>query len=325
MKSKLSTILKTAISLLLFYFLFRKMDFQQFGETLKNARLGIILGAFAALWIGHYFCVIRWRMLMRPLMPVFPMIRLFEIYCIGQFFNLAFPTAVGGDVVKMYYVGKQSRRYAESFAATFLDRDSGMLAMLLLACLGTLLLPMQVPGIPVNLIVWGSFAGFLAMNAVIFMPGLHRMFTRLLVRIHLGKTASRIDAISSAFQIMGKNPRVLFESFLISVFNQMLVFGITWMTAIGLRLDVSLLYCMVLVPIVTLVTMIPISFSGLGLREQSFVILFGAIGISSASSTALGLLGSIMVLLSAVPGGIIYIFFRNRGDLQTMSSMETEF
>jgi len=304
MKGKISAVLKTAISVLLFYFLFRKMDFQQFGATLKNARIGLILAAFAALWVGHYFCVIRWRMLMRPLMPVFPMVRLFEIYCIGQFFNLAFPTAVGGDVVKMYYVGKPTRRYAQSFAATFLDRDSGMLAMLLLACLGTFLLPIRVPGIPVNLIVWASFAGFLAMNAVIFMPGLHRMLTRLLHRVHLAKMASRIDALSSAFQVMRKNPRVLFDSFLISLFNQTLVFVISWLTALGLRLDVSVLYFMVLIPIVTLVTMIP---------------------ITPSSSLALGLLSSIMVLLSAVPGGIIYVFFRNRSDLQPMNAMETEF
>src|SRR5512147_2496166 len=96
--------------------------------------------------------------------------RLFEIYCIGQCFNLAFPTAVGGDVVKMYYAGKPSRQYAQSFAATFLDRDVGMLAMMLLAGVGTLLLPMKIPGMPVTLIVWLSFVAFLGLNVVIFMP-----------------------------------------------------------------------------------------------------------------------------------------------------------
>jgi len=33
-------------------------------------------------------------------------------------FNLTFPTAVGGDLVKMYYAGKPTRQYAQSFAAT---------------------------------------------------------------------------------------------------------------------------------------------------------------------------------------------------------------
>src|SRR5512136_31947 len=164
MKATLSALLKTGVTILLFYLLFRKVDFRQFGETLSHARLGLILGSFGILWIAHFICIIRWRKLLRPLMPVFSLMRLFEIYCIGQFFNLAFPTAVGGDVVKMYYAGKPSRQYAQSFAATFLDRDSGMLAMMLIACIGTLLVPMKIPGIPVNLIVWISFAAFLVLN-----------------------------------------------------------------------------------------------------------------------------------------------------------------
>lgn len=325
MKGKLSALIKTLVTALLFYFLFRKMDFQQFGATIGNARIGVLFGSFALLWLGHYMCIFRWRMLMRPLMPVFSLTRLFEIYCIGLFFNLTFPTAVGGDVVKIYYAGKPSRKYAQSFAATFLDRDSGMLAMMIIACVGTMLLPLKVPGIPVSLVVWVSFAGFIVLNVVIFMPYMHRLLTRLLNKVRLSRVATRVDAISSAFQIMGKNPRVLFDSLLISILNQLLVFAYTWVTAVGLHLTVPFLYFLVFVPVISLITMIPITLSGIGLREYAFMSLFGAIGVAPASCLALGLFSSIMILLSAVPGGIVYIFFRNRGDLQQMAAMETDF
>jgi glycosyltransferase 2 family protein len=325
MKGKLSAIVKTLVSILLFYLLFRKMDLEQFGRTLSRARLGILIGSFAMLWIAHYICVFRWRRLMQPILPAFSQVRLFEIYCIGLFFNLAFPTAVGGDVVKMYYAGKPSRQYARSFAATFLDRDAGMLAMMLLACIGTLLLPVKIPGIPVNLIVWISFAAFIVLNVMIFTPALHRLLTRFLHQVRLSKMAARVDAISSAFQVMGQNPRVLFDAFLISVLNQLLVFAVTWLTAVGLHISVSFLYFLVFVPVITLVTMLPITLSGYGLRELASVSLFGAIGIAPASSLALGLISSITILLSAVPGGIIYIFFRNRTDMQQMAAMEEEF
>ncbi len=325
MKGTLSAIVKASISVLLFYLLFRKMDLQQFGHTLGRASLGIIIGSFGLLWVAHYVCIFRWRGLMRPLLPVFSLVRLFEIYCIGLFFNLAFPTAVGGDVVKMYYAGKPSRQYARSFAATFLDRDAGMLAMMLLACIGTLLLPVKIPGIPVTLIVWASFAGFVVLNIVIFTPALHRLLTLALRKARLSRTAARVDAISDAFQLMGKNPRVLFDAFLISVINQLLVFSVTWMTAMGLHLSVPFLYFLVFVPVITLVTMLPLTVSGAGLRELASVSLFGAIGVEPASSLALGLISSITVLLSAIPGGIIYVFFRNRNDRQQMAAMEKDF
>jgi uncharacterized protein (TIRG00374 family) len=325
MKAKLSVLVKTAVTVLLFYLLFRKIDFHDFGTALKNARLGFLFASFAILWLAHYICIFRWRLLMRPLLPVFSLTRLFQIYCIGLFFNLAFPTAVGGDVVKMYYAGKPSRLYAQSFAATFLDRDSGMLAMMIIACIGTFMMPSMSSRLPVSLIVWASFGAFVVANIVIFMPALHRLFMRLLHRLRLSKIAARIDAISSAFQVMAKHPRILFDSLLISLINQLLVCWISWIAALGLNIHASFLYFAVFIPVITLITMVPISLSGMGLREYAFVALFSAIGVPPPAGLALALLTSAMILLSAVPGGIVYLLFRNRSDLQQMAAMETDF
>ena len=153
MKAKVFALIKIAITVLLFIYIFKSIDFKEFGDTLKNARLGILILGFCTLWIGHYICIYRWRMLMRLLMPVLSLGHLFGIYCIGLFFNLTFPTVVGGDVVKMYYAGKPSKSYAQTFAATFLDRDAGMLAMMIIACVAILIHPVGVPGIPVSLII----------------------------------------------------------------------------------------------------------------------------------------------------------------------------
>ena len=322
MKNVVFAVLKTLVTAVLFYFLFRKVDFNEFGATLRNARLDYLLAGFAFLWLGHYMCIFRWRMLMRPIMPVLSLTDLFAIYCIGLFFNLTFPTVVGGDVVKMYYAGKPSKRFAESFAATFLDRDAGMLAMMIIACAATLVHPMSVPGIPVGMIIWGATIAFLLANLAIFTPSLHRMLTGFLHRIHLSRMAGRIDTISNAFQVMGKHPGVLINSLAISLVNQIVAISISWILALGLRIDVPLLYFLVLIPVVTLISMIPISLNGMGLREYAFLSLFGAIGVDREAAIALGLLSSVTVFLSAVPGSVIYIFFKNRADVRQMAAVE---
>lgn len=324
MKAKWFALVKIAVTVLLFLYIFNKIDFLQFGATLKNARLNILIAGFLILWIGHYICIYRWKMLMRPLMPVLSTPRLFGIYCIGLFFNLTFPTVVGGDVVKMYYAGKPSKAYAQSFAATFLDRDAGMLAMMIIACIAILIHPVRVPGVPVPLIIWSTFAAFIAGNIAIFAPYFHRRLIALLRRFHLTKIAVKIDLISNAFQIMGKHPTVLMIALLISFFNQLLVIAVTWIMATGLRLEISPLFFLVFVPVITLISMIPISLNGMGLREYAFMSLFGAIGVPTASGIALGVLSSIVVIVSSLPGGIVYIFLRNRNDLQQLAAMETE-
>jgi uncharacterized protein (TIRG00374 family) len=324
MKNVLIALLKTAVTSLLFYFLFRKVNLSEFAATLKDARYDILIFSFCILWAGHYMCVFRWRMLMRPLMPVPSMVKLFGIYCIGLFFNLTFPTVVGGDVVKMYYAGKPSRRFAQSFAATFLDRDTGMLAMMIIAVTATMIHPVTLAGVPVPFIIWSAFLVFIVANVVIFTPRLHKVFVGLLHRLRFNGLATRIDAISGVFQTIARHHAVLAWSLVISLFNQLFVIGVTWLTAIALRIRVPFLYFLVFVPVVTLISMIPISLNGMGLREYAYVALFSAIGVDRTASVALGLISSAILLLSAIPGGVIYIFFRNRADLEQMARLETD-
>ncbi len=325
MKRTLMALLKAAVTALLFYLLFRKVDFHEFTDTLQNARFGVLTGAFMVLWVGHYICIFRWRMLMRPVMAALTLTHLFSIYCIGLFFNLTFPTVVGGDVVKMYYAGKPERKFAESFAATFLDRDAGMLAMMIIACTASLVSPVRLPGISIPLIIWSGFFLFLAANFVIFTPSLHRWLTNLLNRIHMHRMAVRIDTISNVFQVIGSHRGMLLTSLLISLVNQILVIAVTWIMAKGLNIDVSLVSFLVIVPAVTLISMVPVSLNGMGLREYAFVSLLGSIGVDREASFALGLLSSAIIFLSAIPGGIIYILFRNRSDSQQIAALETDF
>ena len=280
MKTKIFAFAKIAVTALLFLYIFKDIDFKQFGLTIKNARLDIIILGYLALWIAHYICIYRWRMLMRPLMPVLSTARLFGIYCIGLFFNLILPTAVGGDVVKMYYAGRPSKLYAQSFAATFLDRDAGMLAMLIIACVAILVHPVVLPGIPVSLIIWSVLGAFVAGNIAIFAPYFHRGLIGLLHRLHMVKIAAKVDMISNAFQVMGKRPLLLLGALLISFVNQLLVIAVTWIMAIGLRLHQSPLWFLVFVPVITMISMIPISLNGMGLREVAYKSLFGAIGVA---------------------------------------------
>ncbi len=323
MKSALAAVLKTAVTAFLFYLLFRRVDFREFAATLGHARYDILIFSFCILWIGHYMCVFRWRMLMRPLMPVPSLNRLFGIYCIGLFFNLAFPTVVGGDVVKMYYAGKPSRQFAQSFAATFLDRDTGMLAMMLIAVTATIIHPVRLEGIPVSLIIWSAFLAFIVANVIIFAPRIHRLFVDFLRRLRFSGLAGRVDIISGVFQTIARHHGVLAMSLAISLVNQLFVITVVWITAFGLRIRVPFPYFLVFVPVITLISMIPISLNGMGLREYASVALFSAIGVDRESSIALGLVSSAITLLSAIPGGVVYIFFRNRADLEQMARLET--
>lgn len=325
MKSIALAAAKISVTGLFFFLLFRKLDAHEFMLTLRDARWHILLAGFAVLWAAHYICTFRWRMLMRPLMPALSLARLFGIYCIGLFFNLAFPTVVGGDLVKMYYAGKPSGRFAGSFAATFLDRDAGMLAMMAIACTATLFHRVQIPGLPVVFVIWAVSVAFVVANLFLFAPQLHAAFTALLHRVGVSRIAGKVEAVFRAFKVMARNPGALSGALLISFVNQLLVMSVTWIVAKGLGLDIPFRYVLIFVPVITLISMIPVSFNGMGLREYASVSLFGAIGLDREACLALGLLSSAIVLVSAVPGGILYLFWRTGTDRREMTALETGF
>ena len=290
---------------------------------MRGARIGLLVGALFTTWFCHFLCVLRWRILIRPLMPPPPLSRLCGIYCIGLFFNLTFPTIIGGDVVKVYYAGKPSRSYAENFASIFLDRDIGMFAMMIIACCAVFIHPVSATGVPIPLLLWSVFLLFIIGNIAVFTPRFHRILNKTLQRPRFKRIAAKIDNVAGAFRIIGKCPAALWMSLVISFANQTLGCVAVWVIAMSLNIHISLFYFLIFVPVVNLISMIPISLNGMGLREYSFLNLFGAIGVADESCIALGLLYSFIVILSSLPGGVVYIFFRDKADRIKMTAIET--
>ena len=314
MKSAITTVAKLFITGLFFFYIFGKIDFRQFADTLRYVHIGLLAGALLLIWIGHFICIPRWRILMRLLMPTPTFKRLCGIYYIGMFFNLTFPTIIGGDAVKIYYAGKPSRSYTESFASVFFDRNIGMFAMMIIACCAILFYPVSVPDIPVSLVLWSVFILFVLGNIVVFTPKLHRLLSVTLRKSRFEKFADKIDNIAKAFMIIAGHPKAILQSFGLSFVNQLLGCAVVWIIALSLDIRISPVYFLIFVPVITLISMIPISLNGMGLREYSYMNLFGAIGVAGEACFALGLLCSLTIIISSLPGGVVYMFFRSKVD-----------
>ena len=321
MKSVIITLTKLVITALFFFYIFDRVDFYQFADIMRGAHIGLLISAFLLICLAHFVCVLRWRILMRPLMQSPTISRTCGIYCIGMFFNLTFPTIIGGDVVKVYYVGKQSGTYVESFASVFLDRDIGMFAMMIIACCAVLFHPVSIPGIPIMLILWSVFILFIIGNIAIFTPRFHKLLYSTLLKYKHEKSAVKIDSIAKALRITVGCPATLWKSLGISFVNQFLGCAAVWIIALSLNIHLSMFYFLILVPVITLISMIPISLNGMGLREYSFMSLFGAIGVAGESCIAMGFLVSFIVILSSLPGGVVYIFFRGNADAASIAAI----
>lgn len=92
--------------------------------------------------------------------------------------------------------------------------------------------------------------------------------------------------------------------------------------ALGLDLDVTLLDCLALIPPVILITTLPISIAGWGVREGAMVAAFSLIGVAAEGALALSLLFGLLVVVTSLPGGVIWLLSGDRSTDMSVPDME---
>jgi uncharacterized membrane protein YbhN (UPF0104 family) len=237
---------------------------------------------------------LRWQLLARPLGFRRRFSELVAFYFIGMFFNLALPTSVGGDVVRGWYLDGGSGRRSAALVCVLLDRLSGLLVLLLLACGAVLLCPLVLPGWLVAA-VWATAAAIVL--GTLALPLLARL--QLLSAKHAALSTSLRQCLPLLLR-----PGPLLLSVVVQSANVALV----WMIGRALGVPVADSYYWVLVPVVTLLTLLPVSLNGMGVREGGTVLLLGLQGVDSGTALSLALLWFAVFTLASLAGAPLYLF-----------------
>ena len=323
MKQRLLVALKILVTGALLYWVLRSMDLDRAGQRLAEAHAGYLMLTLAVIWFGHFLCVIRWEILLKIFRIPMHIGQLVRIYAIGMFFNLVLPGLVGGDLVKGYLAARDGRRpYSLSYASVFLDRDLGFVAMVVLAVLAAAVFPVTVQGYNLLFVFLGLLGICIVANLVLFHPLAHDLLKRIFPANRFPSFARRLDSLFQAFREVMRSPGRLAITFIISLVNQFLVVVSSWFIAAALDIQAPFFYFLVFVPATTVVTMIPVSINGVGLREFAFMRFFASIGISREQGALMGFLTSIIIVLSGLPGAIAYLIHRKEVSREKIAAFQ---
>jgi uncharacterized membrane protein YbhN (UPF0104 family) len=233
-------------------------------------------------------------------------------YFIGMYFNLLLPTSVGGDVVRAWYLDGQSGKKLLAFLSSFLDRLCGLYVLLAIACVGVLISPQPLPDWMVAS-VWSLAAGGLASLAL--LPILLRYRDRAPGR--LGRILTALHSLPSL--------RILAWPVLLSVVVQVGNVVLVWMIGEAIAAPVPVTFYWVLVPLVSLLTLLPISVNGMGVREGAMTVLLASVGVGQGTALTLSFLWFAVSATVSLAGGLVYMFGRfPRPQLATALTEEVE-
>lgn len=295
----MSHLIKLGLSLLIIVLIINQFDAQTIWQNILGASPGLLVAALIMQLLSQSVAAYRWSLIMRLLQFKHPFSFYLKSYFKGSLFNQILPTSVGGDAYRVAEVAANGGLAKEAVYGVFIDRVVGLVGLLLLNLSANLfedkLLPEPVFW-SINLILVGALAG------LVVLMGLHRILwlkkyklTRFFFQL-----SERFRLIYSTRQRIGQQ---ILLSVIIHLFSLLALFGIGHSLGINLSLSIY----MVLIPPAILLTLLPISFAGWGVREGALVSLFMLIGANENQVLAMSFLYGIILMISALPGLYFYL------------------
>ena len=291
-------------------------------QTLKSMENGPLALSFILMGATIFIGVIRWQVVLKVHGLDMPLMRTTQISLIAQFFNSFLLGSIGGDVLKAYYVARETHhKKTEAVVTVLVDRIIGMFSLLLFACI---MLPpnwslISSPGLRavIGLMV-AMTVGCAVMMFLFFRGGVSKQFPKAREYLKRLPKGEMLERSIEAFREFGRNRRFWWEIIPVCLLSNVIIvlhfLSLTW----GFRVHVSPIALAEIVPTVTSISALPITPSGLGVRENLYVLMLSAPGVNVEASTALllSLVGYATSLAWSVIGGLVYITQRDKQHLE---------
>lgn len=321
-KISLKQIVKILVSVILLALLLHYTGFENTLSRLSKANLWYIPVGVALYLFAQVVSSYRWKFLSAAIGFKLSLREFYDYYLIGMFFNLFLPGAIGGDMLRMFYLAKSANRKKREALLTLLaERGVGLVALLLLISLVCitpamaavdLTLPLKLFSLPtvyfdLRLILLCLSACLLAGYLALWLAPLERLVEKI----------PKMELIGQA-KVYWANVGLLAKSVSISLFVHALMVGMHLLIATALDVHVDILYITVVYGVVSLASVLPIAFNGFGVREGTYLLLLTKAGLTPETAMAFAFYWVIISTCTSLLGGLVLV----KGHYKTPSAQE---
>jgi uncharacterized protein (TIRG00374 family) len=301
--------------------LFRNFDWASFRLVFSRIPAWFYLASFGVLVAGQALNVFKWKLVLGAMGLRVSFGRLAEQYLLGIFFNNFLPTMIGGDAARVYYLGRQEG-YAAVATSVLVDRGLGFLSMAAWGSAIVWWLNLATPAFVVARRV-------LTILCVVLVAGLISALTfrlapviALLRRVPLmGRVADALDLVRKRGRSLRRRPCVLL-AVVGAGFLYFLPFGWVYQTYFRLSGELAVPYAPILLVLMAIgvLSIVPISINGIGLREQLHYLLFASLGVSKEMAVGISIIVFSQLLILSVFGALVWFRLRARVSLTDVAA-----
>lgn len=288
-------------------YLFRDIPFESLFSALAGASLPLVCLGMLGMLLAYWLDGMQMMWVLARQQIVTGVGRIVKINFICMFYGLFLPTMIAGGAIRWYHFANIERKPAEALAAILFNR---VFETLLLVTVGLLAFVIEVRGrveLNLGLLFLAALVLILGTYALAFNRYVHEFARRIVVWLPLPSAVLQpirrlLDALS---RFDGMEARFHLRLFSLGLLRQAVAVGLVMVFVYALQVDVSLMTIVWVRSLVGVLTMIPISIAGLGIREATFVVVLGQFGVPGDQALALSLLLFSRILVYGIVGGVI--------------------
>ncbi len=322
MKRVLLPVLQISVTVALLWLIFRDpAKNRDMVAALKAANCYWLIPGVLSVGVAFLLQTQRWRLLMRVQGIDMGWWRALRVYFIGAFFNLLLPGGTGGDVVKIFYAMRETvSKKSAALLSVLVDRMMGLIALVFLSIILCSLRLQEILSHPLTQTLFGTLVVILGGSFGLIVAGF------MVDRFHLAHKLpqwlplrAKIIDLSSAFSTYARSPSTLLATFAISLPAHLLLFLAFFFTAQAFAVFPGwdgVLDIFSVLPIINTIASLPISLSGVGVREKLFQNVFGELfGTPQSIAVMISLVSFLYTVFWGLVGCVVYFAYRPSGGI----------
>jgi uncharacterized membrane protein YbhN (UPF0104 family) len=303
MRRILFSTIKILVSAGLLYLALRKVNLSDLAARINVTSLGWICMAIAVTFLQIFVGVLRWREISAECGAPLPTKQAMRFNLIGTFFNQTLPSSIGGDAVRLWLVARGGAGWRAATYSIFVDRAIGLIALAIIIA-ASLPWSFELIGDPHgrSALLFVDFAALAGGTGFLILGRLQWPWLKRWWGTHHLHACSMIANRVIFSREHGPKLAVL------SVLVHVLAVVIAWCVVQSIAAPVVFGQIFLLIPPVMLITMLPISIAGWGVREATMGLAFGYAGLMTNEGVNVSLLFGAVSFIVGAAGGLVWIF-----------------
>lgn len=306
-KSIINFLIRIIISFAILYILSKSIDLEESLELiLKADGFWILLSVIIILFL-RFILTLRWKVVLSYLNIFYPFGKLFKINYMATSIGQVLPGGVGGDLIRGYQLNKEINQLVNTTSSILFDRMIGIISMVVLALFSLGIAELSGFSLEISNIILVFCLIFL--GGLFLIPFVKNFLQKSVVfksdklKRKLEKIIKVLDFTTNKNQLIQLFPKIFGMSMLVQIFRVILFYCI--FTSLGIQLD--LIYFYIFIPLMLVITILPISIGGLGVREGALIYFFGFLNIRPELCVSAGLIFQLLQILISIPGIFLWI------------------